>query len=321
MLSRLGAPLFRSLIMVAATQLLLAQSKPEDPMKRFKKWLDEDVVYIITDQEKAVFISLKTDEERDIFVEEFWKRRNPDPESNSNKFKEEHYRRIEYSNQNYASTVPGWKTDRGMIYIKYGKPDEIESHPSFYAAFDRKSWDSVTTAAYPFERWWYRHMGSVGDDIEIEFVDTCLCNEYHIAQNGDEKADMVEAVVTHANTGTLPYDVKIYYPVESTKNALVFIYIELNNKDLDFIKEQGINRAKTNVYGIATDLNGRIMAEFEDSTMNEQPEQVDKSELWQYRKMIALPVAQQYKLELVVKDIHNGKTGTCSLILNVPAKL
>ncbi len=96
----------------------------------WKKWLNEDVVYIITDEEKKAFSRLRTDEERQSFVESFWLRRDPTPDTEENEYKEEHYRRIAYANDHYASGIPGWKTDRGMIYIKYGPADEIDSHPS-----------------------------------------------------------------------------------------------------------------------------------------------------------------------------------------------
>jgi GWxTD domain-containing protein len=157
----------------------------------YKKWLEEDVTYIISDEEKSVFKNLKTEEERETFIEQFWARRNPDQRSTSNEFKEEHYRRIAYANQHYASGVPGWKTDRGMIYIKYGKPDEIESHPSG-GSYNRESWEGGgSTSTYPFERWRYRHIDGVGDDIEIEFVDKSMSNEYRIAMNADEKDALI----------------------------------------------------------------------------------------------------------------------------------
>ncbi len=96
----------------------------------YRKWLNEDVAYIITDEERAAFKRLQTDEEREQFIEQFWLRRDPTPDTVENEFKEEHYRRIAYANEHYASGIPGWKTDRGRIYITYGPPDEIESHPS-----------------------------------------------------------------------------------------------------------------------------------------------------------------------------------------------
>jgi len=96
----------------------------------YKKWLDEDVTYIITPEERSAFLRLQTNEEREQFIEQFWLRRNPDPDSPENTFKEEHYRRIAYTNEHYASGIPGWKTDRGRIYIMWGPPDEVDSHPS-----------------------------------------------------------------------------------------------------------------------------------------------------------------------------------------------
>src|SRR5271167_1507135 len=86
----------------------------------YKKWLDEDVVYIISPEERHAFLHLATNEEREQFIEAFWQRRNPDPDSPENTFKEEHYRRIAYANEHFASGEPGWKTDRGRIYIIWG---------------------------------------------------------------------------------------------------------------------------------------------------------------------------------------------------------
>ena len=101
--------------------------------KPYKKWLDEDVVYIITDEERAAFKQLSNDEERDNFIEAFWQRRDPTPDTEENEYKEEHYQRIAYANEHFAAGVPGWRTDRGRIYIVFGKPDEIE-----IASFGRK---------------------------------------------------------------------------------------------------------------------------------------------------------------------------------------
>jgi GWxTD domain-containing protein len=107
-----------------------AKSLKQELSKTYKKWLDEDVVYIISDEERKAFKQLSNDEERDQFIEAFWQRRNPNPDSEDNEYKEDHYRRIEYANEHFAAGVPGWKTDRGRIYIMYGAADEIESHPS-----------------------------------------------------------------------------------------------------------------------------------------------------------------------------------------------
>ncbi|MBV8550374.1 MAG: GWxTD domain-containing protein [Acidobacteriaceae bacterium] len=153
----------------------------------WKKWLNEDVVYIITDEEKQAFKRLKTDEERQQFVEQFWLRRDPTPDTEENEYKEEHYRRIAYANDHYASGIPGWKTDRGMIYIKYGPPDEIDSHPSG-GSYERPIEEGGgNTSTYPFEDWRYRYIDGVGTNVIIEFVDTTMSGEYHISLDPEEK--------------------------------------------------------------------------------------------------------------------------------------
>jgi len=153
----------------------------------YKKWLNEDVVYIITDEEKTTFHRLNTDEEREQFIEQFWLRRDPTPDTEENEFKEEHYRRIAYSNDHYASGIPGWKTDRGRIYIIYGPPDEIESHPSG-GTYERPMEEGGgETSTYPFEQWRYRYLEGIGTNIIIEFVDPSMSGEYHMTMDPSEK--------------------------------------------------------------------------------------------------------------------------------------
>jgi GWxTD domain-containing protein len=153
----------------------------------YKKWLDEDVVYIITDEERAAFKQLSNDEERDNFIEAFWQRRDPTPDTEENEYKEEHYQRIAYANEHFAAGVPGWKTDRGRMYIMYGKPDEIESHPSG-GTYERPMEEGGgETSTYPFEDWRYRYIEGIGQEVIIEFVDTCMCGEYHMTLDRSEK--------------------------------------------------------------------------------------------------------------------------------------
>jgi GWxTD domain-containing protein len=171
--------------------------KTNDQTQYYKKWLDEDVTYIVSEEERSVFKSLKNDEERDAFIEDFWRRRNPDPRSGENTFKEEHYRRIAYANERFASGIPGWKTDRGRIYIIWGKPDELDSHPTGGAYNRPMNEGGGTTTTYPFEKWWYRHIEGVGDDIELEFVDQSSTGEYRLAMNPDEK----DALINVPNAG------------------------------------------------------------------------------------------------------------------------
>ena len=153
----------------------------------YKRWLDNDVSYIITKDEKRAFMALTTDEERENFIENFWRRRDPDPDTEENEYREEYYERIAYANEKFASGIPGWKTDRGRIYIAWGKPDSVESHPSG-GAYERPSYEGGgSTTTYPFEVWFYRHLDGVGDGIEIEFVDPTGTGEYRIATNANEK--------------------------------------------------------------------------------------------------------------------------------------
>jgi GWxTD domain-containing protein len=155
--------------------------------KTYRKWLDEDVVYIITDEERAAFKQLSNDEERDNFIEAFWQRRDPTPDTEENEYKEEHYQRIAYANEHFAAGVPGWKTDRGRIYIMYGKPDEIDSHPSG-GTYERPIEEGGgETSTFPFEDWRYRYIEGIGQEVIVEFVDTCMCGEYHMTLDRSEK--------------------------------------------------------------------------------------------------------------------------------------
>ncbi|MBA3440067.1 MAG: GWxTD domain-containing protein [Pyrinomonadaceae bacterium] len=164
--------------------------KPE-LKKEYKNWLANDVSYIITDPERNAFKRLATDDEREAFIEDFWRRRDPDPDTEENEFKEEHYERIAYANQHFTSGIPGWKTDRGRIYVMYGKAHEVESHPSG-GTYDRPSYHGGgSTTTYPFEIWFYRHLPGIGSGIEIEFVDPTGTGEYRIARSPDEKDAML----------------------------------------------------------------------------------------------------------------------------------
>ncbi len=160
--------------------------KPE-LKKAYKDWLEKDVTYIITDEERKAFKKLATDDERERFIEEFWRRRDPDPDTDENEFKEEYYERIAYANEHFASGLPGWKSDRGRIWIMYGKPDERETHP-MGGQYDRPSYEGGgSTSTYPFETWFYRYLAGVGSGVEIEFVDPTGSGEYRIARNPNEK--------------------------------------------------------------------------------------------------------------------------------------
>ncbi|HWE87460.1 MAG TPA: GWxTD domain-containing protein [Terracidiphilus sp.] len=153
----------------------------------YRTWLDQDVAYIITDEERKAFKSLSNDEEREAFIEAFWQRRNPNPDSPENEFREEHYRRIAYANEHFAAGKPGWKTDRGRIYIMWGKPDDKDSHPSGGSYTRPMDEGGGETSTFPFETWHYRYLEGIGENIDLEFVDTCMCGDYHFTIDRGEK--------------------------------------------------------------------------------------------------------------------------------------
>jgi len=170
--------------------------------KTYKKWLNEDVVWIISDQERAAFKQLSNDEERDNFIEAFWQRRDPTPDTEENEFKEEHYRRIAYANEHFAAGIPGWKSDRGRMYIMYGPADEIESHPSG-GSYERPMEEGGgETSTFPFEDWRYRYLEGIGQEVIIEFVDTCMCGDYHMTLDRSEK----DALFYTPNAGLTLYE-------------------------------------------------------------------------------------------------------------------
>jgi GWxTD domain-containing protein len=157
--------------------------------KGYRIWRDEDVRWIISDAEKRAFDLLSNDQERDQFIEEFWFRRDPTPDTLENEFKEEHYRRMTYANEHFAAGVPGWRTDRGRIYIMYGSPDQIDSHPSGGLYERTQKEGGGTTSAFPFEIWRYRYLNGndLGQEIEIEFVDDCMCGVYRMTMDPLDK--------------------------------------------------------------------------------------------------------------------------------------
>jgi GWxTD domain-containing protein len=170
--------------------------------KVYKKWLNEDVVWIITDEERAAFKQLSNDEERDSFIEAFWQRRDPTPDTEENEYKEEHYRRIAYANEHFAAGIPGWKSDRGRIYIMYGPADEIDSHPSG-GSYERPMEEGGgETSTFPFEDWRYRYIEGIGQEIIVEFVDTCMCGDYHMTLDRSEK----DALKYTPNAGLTLYE-------------------------------------------------------------------------------------------------------------------
>jgi GWxTD domain-containing protein len=169
----------------------LQKLKQEEAENYYKRWLEEDVVYLITDEERAVFRNLTTSEERESFIEQFWQRRDPDPETGINEFREEHFRRLAYANDHFSIGAPGWKTDRGRIYIINGPPDSTEYHDQGETYYRPLSEGAGSTSTFAWQVWFYRHIPGIGDGIEIEFVDKTMTGHFVLARDEMDKDAML----------------------------------------------------------------------------------------------------------------------------------
>jgi GWxTD domain-containing protein len=351
----------------------------------YRKWLNEDVAYIITDEERTAFKRLQTDEEREQFIENFWLRRDPTPDTVENEFKEEHYRRIAYANENFASGIPGWKTDRGRIYITYGPPDEKESHPSG-GSYERPPEEGGgTTSTFPFEQWRYRYIEGVGSDIIIEFVDPTMSGEYRMTMDPSEKDallyvpnagltlmeqlgmssktdrfnrtdgthlgvpfgaetekmnqfnrleqfaklqmapkikfhDLEAAVNSVIKYNILPLRVRAdFFPVTEA-SVLTFVTLQFDNKDLQFVNKEGVQRATVNIFGKISTMTRRVVTNFEDTVTVDSPAEYLAS--MSQRKSIynkTMPLTPgTYRLNVVCKDVVAGNIGTYEAAITVP---
>jgi GWxTD domain-containing protein len=166
------APAMALAVLLVTSGVLVAawRMDPAPQPESWQKWLHEDVVYIISDEEKAAFEHLTSDAERLQFVEQFWERRDPTPGTPENEFKQEHYRRLAFANKHYrtASGTPGWQTDRGHIYIVYGPPDEIDSHPK------------TPYTAYGLEEWKYLKVEGTSGEQTFSFFDRTGGGDYRL---------------------------------------------------------------------------------------------------------------------------------------------
>ena len=328
----------------------------------YDKWLKQDVRWIITPAELEAFNRLSNDEEREAFVENFWTRRDPTPDTAENEFKEEHYRRIAYANEHFAAGTQGSLTDRGHMYIAWGPPDEIESHPSGGTYNRDISEGGGTTTTYPFERWRYRHLEGVGDNIILEFVDACMCNEYRLTIDPNEKdalqhvpgtapnallngagkndpfekletfvkatsappikfTDLLTHVDTRITENRLPFDVHADFVRMTGDTVLVPITVQLRNRDITFVNQDGVQRGTVQLLGRVTTITGKVVQTFEDTVQIDVPadllaKSVDNVAL--YWK--ALPLTpKMYRLDIVTKDVNGGDHyGNYGKSLHVP---
>ncbi|HTC56244.1 MAG TPA: GWxTD domain-containing protein [Candidatus Sulfotelmatobacter sp.] len=310
----------------------------------YRAWLQQDVIWIITDEERAAFKLLKSDEERDHFIEAFWARRDPTPNTFENEFKDEHYRRIVYANEHFGSAIPGWRSDRGRMYIVYGPPDEIKSYLTGRA--EEKTTEREVSS-YPLEVWHYGHLEGVGQDVAIEFVDVCGCGDYRMrvtedlrdallyvpgrligARDGREEPgdprpyivvgnrpktkykDLEDKLNARVNWKTLPFEVSIDTVRATDATSLVPIMITLQKGDITFA--EGISgRPGLNILGRVITLTGHVAEVFEDTLEvggPRGPESSSNTATVILEKTLALRNAH-YGIEIAVQEVNSDRGG------------
>jgi GWxTD domain-containing protein len=354
-----------------------------EPTKAYTNWVN-DVALILTPPERAAWDKLQTDDEREKFIAIFWDQRDPDPDTEENEYKEEFYERLAYADEHFSSGKPGRMTDRGRIYIKYGKPDEVESHPAG-GQYERPSYEGGgSTSTYPFEKWFYRNIPNVSSGVEIEFVDPSGSGEYRIARNPDEKdamlyvpgagptmgellgfetradriadsggfgrvnyqrqqdspfevAELLAKLETPAavkrnsfdsSTDTptvdekpLNFEVQMNYFRQTDSRVLTALTIQTDNGELVFKDSGGLQAARLNIFGRITSIDGRRIGAFEDpvvttATADELTELRGRKSA--YAKAIILQPGR-YRVDLIVRDVESGATGTQHVGFQVPA--
>jgi len=324
----------------------------------YRKWPDQDVAYIITAAEKSAFDGLHTYEDREQFIEQYWLRRDPTPDTAENEFKEEHYRRIAYANEHFASGVPGWKTDRGRIYITFGPPDEIEAHPSGGSYQRTPSEGGGTTSTFPFERWRYRYLADIGSDIGIEFVDASGSGEYRMTIDPNEKdalqhvaghgapqlpdlasnnqfnrleiqskllkpprmPEILEVVHSVFRSNLLPLRVEADCFPLTEASVLVYFSIQFENKDLQFQARDGVMKASVALAGGIATVTRRNVASFNEFVTVDTPATMLPATV--QRKSLysksLILTPGVYRFRVVAKDMIAGSIGEYDMALEIP---
>ena len=320
----------------------------------YKGWLQQDVIWIITDDERIAFKRLQNDQDRDQFIEAFWARRNPTPDSFDNPYKDEHCRRIVYANDHFGSLVPGWKSDRGRIYIMYGPPDEIES----YTTRSQDKTPDVNLSSYPLEVWHYRFIEGIGEDVVIEFVDGCRCGEYSMpmAPVRDKDArfypakgsdgllegrpapspqpplvgvvktpkikfkNLEEKVLSGFNFKTLPFDVTTDAVKATDVTSLVSLTISFRSVDIKPAEKDGSGPAKVNIFGRVTTLTGWVSEIFEATSMADNvsgPASAPATAAGTFVKTLALPNGR-YQVAIAAQEANGDRWATWVQGVKVP---
>lgn len=278
-----------------APPLLAQVRKTSDPATPspdpYHLWLTQDVAYIISDAERRAFKSLQSDPEREHFIEQFWTRRDPTPGTVENEFKQEHFRRIAYTNEHFAAGVAGWKTDRGRVYITYGPPDQKESHPSGGTYQRPAAEGGGTTVTVPFEQWLYKYIEGVGTNVIIEFIDPAMSGEYRMTTDPSSKDALLYLPPHQPPTDAASR--KTGTAVQRMAPGATLISIPLT--------AYGDHKVTVSAK-IFTTANG-IVTTFEDTIQGPAP---------LYTKIVPLP-AGTYRVEVIIKDASTNQLATDSL--------
>jgi GWxTD domain-containing protein len=324
-----------------------------DITAHYRFWLTEDVVYIIAPEERCAFLQLRSDEERDIFIEQFWRRRAPDPESLENEFQEEHYRRIVFANDKFGTDIPGWRTDRGHIYIQCGPPDEVVAHPAGEPTW-RPPKDAPDNVKYSWENWYYRYLEGLGENVDLVFVDSNGSGKYFLRIAPQDKdvslfepySNRVPDDPAPANSkevrldlyiGTTPVPRVRYKDLEAMAvskiirdqvffgdrvqfvrathaSTMTTIVVELAEDQSTVDTQANRREACYEIFGRITTPRGWVVSTFERRTDPEEHRQED------YNRETSVPLPPGlYYLALIVKAVDSGKTGVSYTTFEVPA--
>jgi GWxTD domain-containing protein len=325
----------------------------------YRDWLIEDVPYIITKQERWAFLQLTNDRDRDLFIEQFWQRRNPAPDSHENTFKEEHFRRIAYANEHFASEILGWKTDRGRIYITWGPPDEIDSHP-WGGTYERPAEEGGgEISTYPFEDWHYRYLEGVGENVEVEFVDarctgdffliptverdrlfhledptdvmvtgdvgyiprSLALNEEGITEFVTRFGDLEALAVSHFSRNDIDFSYHFATVPVTSFTALVPLTIQVSSFELRRQANETDLPTRLNFYCRITDAGGRIIETLEDTFPQSAADSTNQDSAGAYLLQKTVPLNPgSYDVAIVLGNPQSGDVGSAYIELTVPAK-
>ncbi len=288
----------------------------------YEKWINEDVVYSASDDERNAFLALTTDEERDRFIDQFWLRRDPTPGTPKNEFKEEHYERMAYANARFGYSQPGWQSDRGHMYIVYGKPDEIESHPAGGTYVRPPAEGGGTTRTYPFDMWTYRYIEGMGNDVRLEFLDKDMTGEYPLAIDPNLRNYLFRTrrLPGQAAAGSFPLQLRADFVRLTEDEVQVPITVQIRYADFSSRVVDGTHRIDVHITAQITQSDGRVAGAYEQAiskTLSENEFQIalGTSTLIQHAFRLR---PGSYKLDVQVRDINSNTIGSAITAMAVP---